>query len=116
MVDFLSTITFMCSDMQDGWTALMWATITGKCDVVTELISLGADVDIQDIVRHFLMSYHDTGKMAQDHQVHSLVLTLSTPWVSPKQSRKLLTPSSKAPIYIFMDLWRPRTYYASVAG
>ena len=40
----------MCSDMQEGWTALMWAAARGKCDVLTELISLGADVDIQDNV------------------------------------------------------------------
>ena len=39
----------------------MWAADSGKCDVVTELISLGADVDIQDNVSHSLMSY-DTGK------------------------------------------------------
>ena len=32
----------------------MDAAITGKCDVVTELISLGADVDIQTIVSPFL--------------------------------------------------------------
>ena len=44
----------MCSDFQDGVTALMWAAAHGKCDVVTELISLGADVDIQTIVSHFL--------------------------------------------------------------
>ena len=40
----------MCSDMQDGWTALIHAAFSGKYDVVTELISLGADVDIQTIV------------------------------------------------------------------
>ena len=39
----------------------MDATITGKCDVVAELISLGADVDIQtNLVSHFLISHHDT--------------------------------------------------------
>ena len=32
----------------------MWAAITGKCDVVASLISLGADVDIQTNVSHFL--------------------------------------------------------------
>ena len=40
----------------------MWAAATGECDVVTELISLGADVDIQtNVVSHFL-SHHDTTK------------------------------------------------------
>ena len=32
----------------------MYAAANGKCDVVTELISLGADVDIQTNVSHFL--------------------------------------------------------------
>ena len=59
---------FMCSDMQIGWTALMWAAGSGRCDIVTELISLGADVGIQDNVSHFLMSHHDT------MTVHSLLL------------------------------------------
>ena len=40
--------------MQDGWTALMWAATSGRCGVVTELISLGADVDFQTNVSHFL--------------------------------------------------------------
>ena len=33
----------------------MCATAYVKCDIVTELISLGADVDIQDKVSHFLV-------------------------------------------------------------
>ena len=33
----------------------MLTAATGKCDVVTELISLGADVDVQtNLVSHFL--------------------------------------------------------------
>ena len=32
----------------------MNAAATGKCDVVTELISLGADADTQNNVSHFL--------------------------------------------------------------
>ena len=32
----------------------MWAAVNSTCDVVTELISLGADVDIQDNVSNFL--------------------------------------------------------------
>ena len=56
-------IAFMHSDMQGGWTALMDAAANDKCDVVTELISLGADVDIQDKVSYiFPMSPHDTTK------------------------------------------------------
>ena len=53
-------IAFLHSGFQVGATALLDATITGKCDVVTELISLGADVDVQTIVSHFLISHHDT--------------------------------------------------------
>ena len=35
---------------QGGWTALTYAAAYGKCDVVKELISLGADVDVKDNV------------------------------------------------------------------
>ena len=42
-------------------TALMCAAVNGKSDVVTELISLGADVDIQDNVSQFFT--HDTAKI-----------------------------------------------------
>ena len=35
-------------------TALMCAAASGRCDVVTELISLGADVDIQTNASYFL--------------------------------------------------------------
>ena len=31
----------------------MWAAVSGKSDVVTELISLGANVDIQNNVSYF---------------------------------------------------------------
>ena len=41
----------------------MWAAASGNCDVVTELISLGADVDIQNNVSYFL---YVTVKMVQD--------------------------------------------------
>ena len=34
----------------------MYAAANEKCDVVTELISLGVDVDIQTNVSHFLVS------------------------------------------------------------
>ena len=64
----LQYIALMYSDSQVGGTALMWAASSGECDVVTELISLGADVDIQTNVSHFL-SHHDTGKMVQDHRM-----------------------------------------------
>ena len=40
---------------QVGETALTWAAASGKCDAVTELISLGADVDIQDNVSFCLI-------------------------------------------------------------
>ena len=51
---FYNSIIFMYSGFQVGETALMRASANGKCDVVTELISLGADVDIQAKVSHFL--------------------------------------------------------------
>ena len=37
---------------QDGWTALMWASLRGHTDVVKKLLSSGAQVDHQDEVRH----------------------------------------------------------------
>lgn len=37
---------------QDGWTALMWASLRGHTDVVQKLLSNGAQVDHQDEVRH----------------------------------------------------------------
>ena len=37
---------------QDGRTALMWASISGHTDVVQLLLSSGAQVDLQDKVRH----------------------------------------------------------------
>ena len=42
----------------------MYAAVNGKCDVVTDLISLGADVNIQTTVSHFLC--HDTDKYSQN--------------------------------------------------
>ena len=54
MTNSVPTMAFMCSGFQFGLTALMYAAANGKCDVVTELISLGADVDIQTNVSHFL--------------------------------------------------------------
>ena len=37
---------------QDGGTALMWASASGHTDVVQLLLSSGAQVDLQDKVRH----------------------------------------------------------------
>ena len=37
---------------QDGWTALMLASDSGHTDVVQLLLSSGAQVDLQDEVRH----------------------------------------------------------------
>ena len=50
-------LQWICSDMQNGDTALICAAASDRCHVVTELISLGADVDFQDNV-----SIQDTGK------------------------------------------------------
>ena len=37
---------------QDGWTALTWASFNGKADAVRELLSGGAQVDLQNKVSH----------------------------------------------------------------
>ena len=51
----------------------MYPAVNGKSDVVTELISLGADVDIQtNAVSHFLsfsMSHHDNSKWLRTAKV-----------------------------------------------
>ena len=38
--------------LQNGWTALMRASDSGFTDVVRELLSGGAQIDLQDEVRH----------------------------------------------------------------
>ena len=48
----LSTLCFILS--QDGWTALMLASDSGHTDVVKLLLSSGAQVDLQDKVRHIV--------------------------------------------------------------
>ena len=70
MVD---TFTLFCFT-QDGRTALVYATVRGKCDVVTELIYLGADVDIQDNVSclHCLIMTLASG-LCRTTRVHSLL-------------------------------------------
>ena len=40
---------------QDGWTALMLASDSGRTDVVQLLLSSGAKVDLQNKVRHSIM-------------------------------------------------------------
>ena len=57
----------------------MCAAATGKFDVVTELISLGADVDIQDNVSHFLcliMTLQSGSEPSNVMRVHSVLLEL----------------------------------------
>ena len=61
---------------QEGQTALMCAVANHNCDVITELISLGADVDIQTIVSHFHTSNHGTPKLPNLMRVHSLLLAV----------------------------------------
>ena len=46
-----STVLSHCVP-QDGKTALMYASYTGHTDVVPLLLSSGAQVDLQDKVRH----------------------------------------------------------------
>ena len=64
--------------MQDGWTALIWAAARGKCDVVTELISLGADVDIQDNVSHFFNVSSCHYHMVQDYSSPQFAILLKS--------------------------------------
>ena len=37
---------------QNGYSALIWASRFGESEVVLELLSAGAQVDLQDKVRH----------------------------------------------------------------
>ena len=39
---------------QSGYSALIWAGLDGESEVVRELLSAGAQVDLQDKVRHNL--------------------------------------------------------------
>ena len=41
---------------QDGWTPLMVAALNGECEVVTELLENGADVNGQENVSHINMT------------------------------------------------------------
>ena len=71
----------------------MWAADSGKCDVVTELISLGADVDIQDIVSHFLcliMTLANGSGPPNVIRVHSMLLVLLASSSEPTWSSKWL--------------------------
>ena len=57
----------------------MCAAANDKCDVVTELISLGADIDIQNIVSHFLcliMTLANGSGPPNVMRVHSMLLAL----------------------------------------
>ena len=46
------TCTFSCIPTQTGWTPLISAACRGKCDVVTELLDNGADINAQSNVSH----------------------------------------------------------------
>ena len=47
------TCTFSCIlTTQTGWTPLISAAYKGKCDVVTELLDNGADINAQSNVSH----------------------------------------------------------------
>ena len=73
MVDTFTVFFFT----QDGVTALMCAAGNGNCDVVTELISLGADVDVQTNVSYFLcfiMTLPSGSRLQNVMQVHTLLL------------------------------------------
>ena len=47
---------------QDGWSALIWAAISGKTEVIVELVKAGANVDMQDRVRQYNYVYTCTCK------------------------------------------------------
>ena len=57
---------------QDGWTALMLASDSGHTDVVQLLLSSGAQVDLQDGVRHIvnLLIVHKTDGRTWKMLVH----------------------------------------------
>ena len=38
--------------LQDGWSALRWASFNGHADIVQELITGGAQVNLQYEVKH----------------------------------------------------------------
>ena len=42
--------------MQGGWTPLLSAVFNGHCDVVIDLLSLGADINAQNNVSHHFIS------------------------------------------------------------
>ena len=46
------TVSVLYSVLQRDWTALMLASGSGHTDVVQLLLSSGAQVDLQDEVRH----------------------------------------------------------------
>ena len=43
----------MLSITQYGWTPLITAAVCGKYDVVIELLSLGSEPNVHDIVSHY---------------------------------------------------------------
>ena len=71
----------------------MWAAGSGKCDVVTELISLGADVDIQTNVSHFLcliMTLQSGSEPSNMMRVHSVLLALLASRSEPTKWRNIM--------------------------
>ena len=48
---------------QDGVSALMFAAMEGKTEVVVELVKAGANVDMQDKVRSYILNVHTMYRM-----------------------------------------------------
>ena len=44
--------------IQNGWTALMWASMYGHLSVVQYLVEQGADINTQDKVRNSISSMY----------------------------------------------------------
>ena len=56
---------------QNGVSALMYAAILGKTEVVVELVKVGANVDMQNEVRMQIYVPHDV--IAQKHTIINFV-------------------------------------------
>ena len=65
----MCVILHMSVVTQNGMSALMLAAKEGKTEVVVELVKAGANVDLQNRVRHAIYIYvtHDTWFM---HYIH----------------------------------------------
>ena len=68
----MCVILHMSVITQDGRSALMWAAMKGKTEVVVELVKAGANVDMQNEVYVYVNTCTFTYSM---YLVHSIVCT-----------------------------------------